>query len=416
MTPSVLRLAYDRLARGVRRLVDRPGPSARRSVLFLHNSYYHFYYLAQALRRRGWDALTVSLEDPHGPHANFYHGEDLNLYHPSYAVMQRRLFRFFYEAARRFRLLHFAGDGSMSFFPDYFPHDDPPDIVEWRALGNKVAYTISGCSSATAQSSVARWSALDGQVLCDKCPWQHRPDICCDARNLAWGRKVRKYCDLVCAETLPALDFVTGPNVIREPLTMCLDPEVWRPDLPIPAEHVVPRAPGELLVYHAFGNFHLRGTSGRNIKGSPAISAAVERLQAEGLPVRLVFCTDRKNTEVRYYQLQADVVVDQLNAGRYGANARESMMLARPTICYQNRHEWSPQDRLACLDEVPLVSATEQTVYDELKRLLLNAELRAELGRRGRAYALKWHSAEACAERYEQVYDALLTGARRVAA
>jgi len=34
----------------------------RRSVLFLHHSYYHFYYLAKALRRRGWDAVTVNLE------------------------------------------------------------------------------------------------------------------------------------------------------------------------------------------------------------------------------------------------------------------------------------------------------------------------------------------------------------------
>src|SRR5437867_11446411 len=49
-------------------------PRANRSVVFLHNSYYHFYYLAQALRRRGWDAITVSLEDPHGPQALYYHG------------------------------------------------------------------------------------------------------------------------------------------------------------------------------------------------------------------------------------------------------------------------------------------------------------------------------------------------------
>lgn len=64
----------------VRRSLHGKRSEKGRNVVFLHNSYYHFYYLAQALRRRGWDALTVSLEDPNGPHANYYHGEDVNLF------------------------------------------------------------------------------------------------------------------------------------------------------------------------------------------------------------------------------------------------------------------------------------------------------------------------------------------------
>ena len=52
----------------------------RRSVVFLHHSYYHFYYLALALRKRGWDAVTGSLENPPGPNYHFYHGADINLY------------------------------------------------------------------------------------------------------------------------------------------------------------------------------------------------------------------------------------------------------------------------------------------------------------------------------------------------
>src|SRR5438105_4953404 len=62
--------------------VPRQSQETRRSVVFLNNSYYHFYYLAQALRRRGWDAVTVSLEAPDGPQSYFYHGEDVNLYSP----------------------------------------------------------------------------------------------------------------------------------------------------------------------------------------------------------------------------------------------------------------------------------------------------------------------------------------------
>ena len=69
----------------------------RRSVVFLHNSYYHFYYLARALRKRGWDAVTVSLEDPTGPNALYYHGEDLNLFSKWPAISGTSQIRLFPE-------------------------------------------------------------------------------------------------------------------------------------------------------------------------------------------------------------------------------------------------------------------------------------------------------------------------------
>ena len=108
-----------------------------RSVLFLHNSYYHFYYLAKALRRRGWDALTVSLEDPNGPNANYYHGEDVNLFSPDPLQFYKNIEEFFAEAIERFRFLHFAGDGVMSFFPENWGKDEPWDIIKWRRRGHK---------------------------------------------------------------------------------------------------------------------------------------------------------------------------------------------------------------------------------------------------------------------------------------
>lgn len=54
------RTAKGRIRGQRRRLLHENGSSNKRSVVFLHNSYYHFYYLAQALRRRGWDAVTVT--------------------------------------------------------------------------------------------------------------------------------------------------------------------------------------------------------------------------------------------------------------------------------------------------------------------------------------------------------------------
>ena len=45
-----------------------------------------------------------------------------------------------------------------------------------------------------------------------------------------------------------------------------------------------------------------------------------------------IYFTDVPNRDVRYYQVQADVVCDMLTLGWFGANVREAMMLGKPAI------------------------------------------------------------------------------------
>ncbi|TFY99666.1 glycosyltransferase [Ramlibacter rhizophilus] len=407
--------AEQRLWAQLARLPELPLSGPARSVVFVHHSYYHFYYLAQALRRRGWRALCISLEDPNGVNAPYYHGEDVNLWDADPEQLRVNAEVLFTFAKAHFELMHFAGDGLLSFFPWNFGQPSPPDIVEWRALGKKVAYTISGCNSATRQSSFHAWSGTGREhSACDNCPLQLRPELCNDEKNLAWGGQVHAHCDLVFAELQPSLDFLssTYPNVVRGPHTMVLDENVWSDTLDIPPAFRIERRPDEVLIYHAFGNYSLRGQNGRNIKGTPAIVAAVDRLRAEGLPVRLMFFSQVPNHLVRYYQAQADIVVDQLWAGSWGANGRESMMLGKPVVGYVNTHENAPSDVLAAIAETPIVNATVDTLLEVLRALVLNPARRERLGRQSREFAMRWHSADAGAQRYEDAYDHML--ARRI--
>jgi hypothetical protein len=383
-----------------------------RSVVFFRHSYYHFYYLAKALKKRGWDAITVNLEDPNGPNANYYHGEDINLYSKDPLIFKANIEKFYKQALKRFQLIHFAGDGLLCFLPEYEKDAYPEDILNWRKNGKKIAYTPSGCNSGVAQTTLKSWSALDnGKNVCSKCVWELRPDVCNDADNLSWGNKVKEYCDLIFGENLPALDLIASPEkVIRSSIVASLDPEIWSPNLKIPDKFLISKNPSEIFIYHAVGNYSIRNQNGRNIKGTPAVVAAVERLKDEGLPVRLIFFSDMKNIDIRFMQSQADIIVDQLNYGRYGATAREGMMLGKPVIHYMNMHEMESRFELSWLKECPLVSASEETVYEVLKDLILNPDKRRLIGVKSREYALKWHNADACAERYEVVYDALMSG------
>jgi hypothetical protein len=196
-------------------------------------------------------------------------------------------------------------------------------------------------------------------------------------------------------------------NSVRGPVVMTLDPQIWQPGLEIPPQAKIERQPGELLVYHAVGNDNIRRVGERDIKGTGAVLAAIDRLRAEGMPVRLFFATDIPSRDVRFYQVQADIVVDQLNYGRLGANARESLMLGRPLVTNVNRGLPAGPPYMT---EVPAVHATEETIYEVLKMLLNDPERRRVLGAAGRKFALKWHSIDACAQRFERVIDRIRKG------
>jgi glycosyltransferase involved in cell wall biosynthesis len=115
---------------------------------------------------------------------------------------------------------------------------------------------------------------------------------------------------------------------------------------------------------------------------------------------------------VRYYQLQADIVVDMLTFGFFGANVREALMLGKPVVCYL-RPEWLEMARAEIPDyveELPVVSATPGTVRDVLIDLITHPEKRREIGARGREFAVKWHSSRVAARRFDAIYTRLLAG------
>jgi hypothetical protein len=275
-----------------------------------------------------------------------------------------------------------------------------------RQLGIKIGYSVSGCLDGVGQSSVNKWSG----GACDRCVWKGNTVVCTDRGNLAWGHQVEMVCDLIATEGFPGLDYQNSEKTYRDPLTTALDPDIWRPDLDVPQKYELPREPSELIVYHGVGNFDKRTRGGQNIKGTSAVIAAINRLRTEGINVRLEFVTDVPSVDVRFIQVQADVIIDQLNYGRYGATSREAMMLGRPTICYINKAEPPGARRLESIETCPLVSANEDNVYDVLKDLLQNEAKRRAIGEEGRAFAMRWHSADACAARFETVYDRLMRG------
>lgn len=383
----------------------------RRSVVFLHNNYYHFNNLTHALRQRGWDAMTVSLLSPDAGDRQFMHGEDLNLFDADPTTMADRTREFFRAVPERFGAVHFTGQGMGSFFPANFeasatPAQIPWDFMELRRSGVIVGYTPSGCNDGPRQTSIRE----AGQGVCGRCVWENRPDVCSDAKNGAWARKLESLCDWTGLEGDWAVDERVGPRHVKRPVVMALDCQAWRPDIVPPEDMRITREPGEILIYHAVGNYEVRRAAGRDIKGTGAVMAAIDRLKAEGFPVRPIFATKVPSTLVRYLQVQTDIVVDQLNYGRHGANARECMMLGKPVVARVIADQGYPLPPLAYLEQSPAIRADEDSVYEVLKDLIQAPETWAAIGARSRAFAEQWHDAHKCALRFERIIDRIEAG------
>jgi glycosyltransferase involved in cell wall biosynthesis len=164
-----------------------------------------------------------------------------------------------------------------------------------------------------------------------------------------------------------------------------IDVDEWRAEPPEPDD-------GLVTVVHAPNHRHYKGTR--------FLEAAVDELRREGVPVELVLVEGTPADAARRIYAQADVVADQFLLGAYGFFALEGMALGKPVICHLDERVAAVHPEWA---EAPIVSATPDTLVDELRKLVLDAELRAELGRRGAEFVRRHHTFETVGAQMDRI-------------
>ena len=143
----------------------------------------------------------------------------------------------------------------------------------------------------------------------------------------------------------------------------------------------------------------LHAPSSRRRKGTEQIVAAVDGLDAD---LRIV--EGLTHDEAFELYREADIVVDQLNAGWYGVFAIECLALGKPVVTFL-LDEAVRRTEEAYGVEVPLVSATAETLREQLRPLVEDAALRHRIGAASRAYAEKLHDIDAIAGRLVELYE-----------
>ncbi len=179
----------------------------------------------------------------------------------------------------------------------------------------------------------------------------------------------------------------TGVPVLGSTQGVPLDlPEaVWVPVVVDPAAWVVETPPLEgtapPLVVHA--------PSQAAIKGSDTVDEVLARLEADGL-VRYERVSNATHDEVREVYRRADIMIDSLRMGGYGAAACEAMAAGRVVVS-NAAAEYRQQLRAERGIELPIVQADPVTLEAVLRGIVADRSAARAVAAAGPAYVAALH-------------------------
>jgi glycosyltransferase involved in cell wall biosynthesis len=145
----------------------------------------------------------------------------------------------------------------------------------------------------------------------------------------------------------------------------------------------------------------LHAPSSRRRKGTEHVIAACAQM-----PVELEIVEGLHHDEARQRYEQADIVVDQLNAGWYGLFAIEAMALGKPVVTFL-REEAVARTEEAFGLRVPIVAADANTLVERLRPLVESTAERRRIGIESRAYVERVHDVDKIADRLLEIYSRL---------
>lgn len=382
--------------------------SKKKSVLFVTPDYHCSFFYRDELRKSGWKA-DIYVSNSY-PKKLLYSDKDIlrvpKLRRLSWLgkyikieVLQRCIFylskfwkykyHFYYGGIDQFNFLEQKTRLNIILGENFRFH-----LWLAKLFKRKVIHLPSGCLE---EETKAIFSKLDGGNVCNNCGWG--PEVCDDNRNIARFNLIRKYADMfVGTGSLNSSQYKTTHFKYK-----AIDLELWHPDLAVPDEFKLPWT-NNLRILHSFYDKN-RNHGSKNIKGSPFIVAAIKRLKEKGFPVEYMFLKDVPSKHMPYYQVQADIVVEQLIYGWWGSTGVETMALGKPVVCYL-RPAWKEffLKTFPEYESLPIVEANTETIYEVLKKLVVDENYRKKKGRESRFFAERHFDAKKNAAELESIF------------
>lgn len=329
--------------------------------------------LSSAQRSLGVESYSIG----YGPHRFQYKCDrDIILIESKNGLIQiidrcLKTLPLFLESLHKYDVYHFHHGGT------FFYHYDLPLL---KRLKKKLVMHFWGCDIRDKEYVTRNYKIS----ACKECKSE---EICTPARGHKIIEVTREYFDAVFVGSPDLLDFYPEADFIP----VALDLEKWVPNSINKKESK--RANGLIKIFHAPSN--------RSMKGTSDVIEAADKLKEEGYPIQLVLVEGIPTNRVREHYLEADIVVDQLLAGWYGLFAVETMALEKPVLCYirEDMKKYAP--------DLPIINTNPENIYENLKFIIEDPELRRERGEKGRAYVEKVHDSKKIAGQLIETYKNL---------
>ncbi len=187
--------------------------------------------------------------------------------------------------------------------------------------------------------------------------------------------------------------YVSMPDLIQytkaraEWIPNPVDLSVWQP---------VEKEPSETVRI-----LHYPTTTREYYQGKTSVEVALDRLKSEGYAIEKLLVTDVPHRDMPRLIASSDIVVDKVARaiGWYGILAVEALAMRKPVLAYidPRLEDYMPFD--------PFIRTTPETVYNDLKALIEDEQLRRKYGDKGRAYAEMVHDSQKVALRWIEIYE-----------
>ncbi len=138
-------------------------------------------------------------------------------------------------------------------------------------------------------------------------------------------------------------------------------------------------------------------------KGTKYVLAAINQLKEKyNFEFRLI---ENMSREQAFESVkECDIFIDQLLTGTYGMASCEAMSMGKPVICYIMKSVFENGLPEAC----PVINANIDNLVQQIEMLIVNSELRIEVGKKSRAYAENYLDVNVQALKLVKMYRGIL--------
>lgn len=185
--------------------------------------------------------------------------------------------------------------------------------------------------------------------------------------------RIAKYCDITIVGDYSLLPYSTKSLVVKQVIDLTKFPYVGTNS-----------KNGNIKIVHAPSN------AGK--KGTKYVISTIEKIKNEFDNIDFILIENKPNHEALEIYKEADIVVDQLYLESHGVFAIECMALGKPVLC--RIHE----EFIKYYSDLPILSTDPNNLYNNLKILIENQDLRRELGEAGRIYVEEVHDSKKIAK------------------